>query len=85
MAPPSPATAIAPPSPNFTLHLPTNGDDSTVVEADPNSGPSTHEKKNRKKRVQKGKDNDNDVEAKKLRTTNEVDETYKQCSKQDST
>uniref|UniRef100_A0A0E0DPR0 Ubiquitin-like protease family profile domain-containing protein n=1 Tax=Oryza meridionalis TaxID=40149 RepID=A0A0E0DPR0_9ORYZ len=37
------------------------------------SGPNTHEKKNRKKRAQKG---DCDVEAKKLKTTSEIDDVY---------
>uniref|UniRef100_A0A0E0EKU9 Zinc finger GRF-type domain-containing protein n=1 Tax=Oryza meridionalis TaxID=40149 RepID=A0A0E0EKU9_9ORYZ len=38
------------------------------------SGPSTHEKKNRKKRARKG---DSDVEAKKLKTTSEIDDVYR--------
>uniref|UniRef100_A0A0E0AIA4 Ubiquitin-like protease family profile domain-containing protein n=1 Tax=Oryza glumipatula TaxID=40148 RepID=A0A0E0AIA4_9ORYZ len=40
------------------------------------SGPSTHEKKNRKKRARKG---DCDVEAKKLKTTSEINDVYRRC------
>ncbi|KAF0894851.1 hypothetical protein E2562_004863 [Oryza meyeriana var. granulata] len=75
IAPASPALANVPSSPCAPV-----GDDSKIPQSIISSGPSMHEKKNRKKSARKEKDSDDfDADVKELTTNTEVEELYKRC------